>query len=172
MPATPISSKEFKSSSSPALYTTTIYSDCISCTCQGGARKQLCKHMVELVHEQIDNIQLHHPALAEKIIAAMSAKNDPSINKNDRKGIYEKVIFVSREMADSAFEISLLSEIDLTGEMCKKRSDKFISTTENAISNIEYALKIGLITVEDYNLGLSFIKNSLDTIKNYEFKIQ
>ena len=69
-----IAQEEIKSSSSDNVYEVTLYDNCISCTCPAGGKKCLCKHMVKVLHDNIEILQKEYPIFYKKISEALEMK--------------------------------------------------------------------------------------------------
>jgi len=52
-----ITKKTIKSKTSDNIYTVWVFDNCVACTCPAGGKRQLCKHIIEIVHENLEQIK-------------------------------------------------------------------------------------------------------------------
>lgn len=95
--------ENIKSKTSNNEYEVYIFDNCIACTCPAGGKKQLCKHLISVIHKNLELIQKTAPefsaqllALIElkimysnKDIAASSHKNTQEIKDSDIRELQE-----------------------------------------------------------------------------------
>ena len=61
-PSNIILEKQIKSKTSDNVYTVVIFDNAIACTCPAGGKKQICKHMVSVVHENLEYSSTFQPS--------------------------------------------------------------------------------------------------------------
>lgn len=106
-PNTLIKKEEIKSSSSDNIYEVNLYDNCISCNCPAGGKKSLCKHMVKVLHDNIEILQQKNPDFYNNIQRALTMKNDKYKNPEEFKKVLESIIFVDRKIAEKSHDNSI-----------------------------------------------------------------
>ena len=101
-----IKREEIKSSSSDNIYEVTLYDNCISCTCPAGGKKSLCKHMIKVLHDNIEILQKEYPIFYKKISEALEMKNDKYKDIDEYKEVLEDIIYVNKAIAEKAHDNS------------------------------------------------------------------
>lgn len=107
IPGEIIAKEEIKSSSSNNVYEVILYDNCISCNCPAGGKKNLCKHMVSVLHNNIEKIQ-NYTDFYNSIVLALTMKNDKNKNPDEYKKVLESIIFVDRKIAEKAHDNSMV----------------------------------------------------------------
>lgn len=94
---------ETKSSSSKNVYTTILFKDCLACTCPAGGRKMFCKHMVNIVHKNLELIKETNQEFYKDLIRILELKfaNNREFEELDK--LSHKVIFCNKEIALAAY---------------------------------------------------------------------
>ena len=103
-PSKIIATEDIKSSSSNNVYTVTLYDNCISCNCPAGGRKSFCKHMVSMLHKNIEVIEKENSSFFENVIQLLELKNDRNHDIEEYKDLCNKVIFVNKNIAEKAHD--------------------------------------------------------------------
>ena len=109
-PGNILAQEEVKSSSSNNIYTVTLYDNCISCTCPAGGRKTFCKHMVEIVYNNLDLIQHTNKQFYNDLILLLEMKNDRNHDIDDFKELSKKLIYSDKNIANQAYYNAKLLE--------------------------------------------------------------
>ena len=91
------------SSSSNNVYTTVLYNDCLSCNCPAGGRKSFCKHMVSIVHKNLELIKSVNTEFYKMLELALEMKNDPYKDLQTYIELLNQIIYVNKEIAREAF---------------------------------------------------------------------
>lgn len=105
-PGQQIANEDFKSSSSNNIYTTVLYDNCISCNCPAGGRKSVCKHMVSLIHSNLEVIKEKNSEFYNDLQLLLEMKNDKNKDLEKFKKLCDKLIYINRDIAEKAFENS------------------------------------------------------------------
>ena len=92
-----------KSSSSDNLYTTVLFEDRISCNCPAGGRKCFCKHMVSIIHKNLELIKTINIDFYNDLIKALEMKNDVNKDLEQYIELLRKLIYVNKDIANDAF---------------------------------------------------------------------
>ena len=94
---------ETPSSSSSNVYTTVLFDDCISCNCPAGGRKSFCKHMVAIIHKNLELIKSMNINFYNDLITALEMKNNPNKNLQAYVKLLNQIIYVNKDIALQAF---------------------------------------------------------------------
>lgn len=101
-PGKTVITEEIKSSSSNNVYAVTLYDNCISCTCPAGGKKSLCKHMIKVIHDNMESLQKDYPNFYKLLSDALIMKNDKYKDANQYKKLLEQIIYVNRQIAEKS----------------------------------------------------------------------
>ena len=94
---------ETPSSSSSNVYTTVLFKDCISCNCPAGGRKSFCKHMVSIVHKNLELIKSVNIDFYNRLQTILEMKNNINKDKQVYIKLLNEIIYVDRDIARQAF---------------------------------------------------------------------
>ena len=94
---------EFPSSSSNNIYTTVLFNDCLCCDCPAGGRKSFCKHMVSIVHKNLELIKSVNTDFYNHLQIVLEMKNDTDKDKQVYIELLKKIIYVNKDIARGAF---------------------------------------------------------------------
>ena len=94
---------ETPSSSSSNVYTTVLFDDCISCNCPAGGRKSFCKHMVAIIHKNLELIKSVNTDFYKKLEYALEMKNNPNKDLQTYIKLLNQIIYVNKDIAREAF---------------------------------------------------------------------
>ena len=168
-----IAQKIFCSTSSDNEYITKIGNNFISCTCPAGGRKQLCKHIREIILENIEQIKVSNPEFYTLLQEALDAQNSNVLTQEEKKEIYSKIIKVDKETAEAAYNNTILLEIPTSLETwAKNKAIKFIASINKQIRNHKEWLKMGFIDKETYKKCIHDILSVIKYIKEYDFETE
>lgn len=98
--------QEIKSSSSDNVYEVNLYDNCISCNCPAGGKKSLCKHMVKVIHDNVELLQDKYPEFYNVLSDVLIMKNDKNKDVDKYKSLLEGIIYVNRKIAEKAHDNS------------------------------------------------------------------
>ena len=159
-----IDKKEFKSSSSDNIYTTILYDNCFACTCPAGGRRTMCKHIKQIIEDNISTLINDFPDFYNKISVILSDNTD----KEKKKELYKKLSFSNKEIADLSYINTLYQDVNIEDikAQAEARAQKFINTTTNMKNKLEEAVKINLISFEEFNEATQYLKQSIKTISD------
>lgn len=103
IPGEILAQETVKSSSSDNVYTVTLYDNCISCNCPAGGRKTFCKHMVAIVHKNLELIRETNTDFYNNLALLLEMKNDKNHNINEFKELSVKLICSNKTIANQAY---------------------------------------------------------------------
>lgn len=106
--------KQIKSKSSNNIYTVFVFENAIACTCPAGGKKQLCKHMISVVHEHLEKIKNENPIFCEKLINTIEIKNNKNIPYSEKIKEYAKIVYLDKNI--TAVSIENIKEIVASDE--------------------------------------------------------
>lgn len=91
------------SSSSNNVYTTILFNDCMSCNCPAGGRRSFCKHLVSIVHKNLELIKATNMDFYKNLGLALEMKNNPEKDLPTYTELLKKIIYVNKDTARQAF---------------------------------------------------------------------
>ncbi len=106
IPGEILAQEEIKSSSSNNIYIATIYDNCISCTCPAGGRKTLCKHLISVIHNNLELIKQKNINFYNELITLLETKNDRIHDIEAFKSLSNKLIYSNKDIAQASFKNS------------------------------------------------------------------
>lgn len=130
IPGEKIAEETVKSSSSDNVYTVTLYDNCISCTCPAGGRKTLCKHMVGIIHHNLEVLKNKNSAFHKDICYLLEMKNDKNHDVATFKNLSSMLIFSDKNIAQQSF----FNSTPFVNEKIKKNDS--VKNIKNDIDNI------------------------------------
>ncbi|MCQ2789095.1 MAG: hypothetical protein MJ229_01830 [bacterium] len=171
-----IEQREFKSSSSNNIYITTLYSNCVSCTCPAGGKKQMCKHIKKIVFDNIEKIKTINPEFYDLLQTVLEACNSKILTQEEKREIYSKIVSVDKGVAEAAYLNSILNEIknfDALYAWSENKALKFIESIDKKINQHKEWLKQGFIDEDTY---IECVKKIMYAVKiiyehDYDYKI-
>lgn len=92
------------SETSSNTYEVSVYDNCICCTCPAGCKKQICKHMVEVIHKNFDKIKAEVPEFSKELMRIIEIKLNTDIPKEEKMKEYEKIIFLNKTIAQESIK--------------------------------------------------------------------
>jgi len=99
-----ITKKTIKSKTSDNIYTVWVFDNCVACTCPAGGKKQLCKHIIEIVHENLEQIKEASPEFFNKLMYAIEVKYNKNIANEEKLKEYAKVVYLNKDIAQESIE--------------------------------------------------------------------
>ena len=96
--------KQIKSKTSGNVYSVFIYENAIACTCPAGGKKQICKHMINVVYDNLDYINAKTPEFFNKLMQAIEIKNNKNISYEDKLKEYAKIIYLNKNIVDESIK--------------------------------------------------------------------
>ena len=185
-PSNIILETQIKSKTSDNVYTVVIFDNAIACTCPAGGKKQICKHMVSVVHENLEYIKEKAPAFFDALMNAIQVKFDKNIlSREEKMKEYAKVVYLDKNIASisveniKGIEISDKKELEQFKAIAKNCRlyvfHNFLNTARKSPYNIFFAsycteikeladigfIKILPVTYEDYKENTYFTKDIL-----------
>lgn len=130
IPGEILAQEEVKSSSSDNTYIVTLFDNCISCTCPAGGRKTFCKHMLSLVHQNLEKIKTDSE-FYKNLILLLEMKNDKNLDYEAFKELSAKLIHSDKGIAQQAALNSVAHSEN------RKNKNNFAEMIANDINNID-----------------------------------
>lgn len=90
--------KKVKSKTSDNIYSVFVFENAIACTCPAGGKKQICKHMINVVHEHLEDIREKAPIFFKKLMHAIEIKQDKNISYEEKLQEYAKVVYLDKSI--------------------------------------------------------------------------
>lgn len=131
VPRNILAQEEVKSSSSDNTYIVTIFDNCISCTCPAGGRKTFCKHMLTIVHQNLEQIEKVNLEFYKDLILLLEMKNDKNQDYEAFKELSAKLIHSDKGIAQQA----ALNSVAYSEN--RKNKNNFAEIVANDINNID-----------------------------------
>ncbi|MDD3149205.1 MAG: hypothetical protein PHV68_00065 [Candidatus Gastranaerophilales bacterium] len=97
-------SQKVKSKTSNNEYEVYIFDSCVVCTCPAGGKKQLCKHLISLIHNNFELLKEKAPNFLPKLIQAIEVKNSKEIPYKDKFKEYAKVMYLNKDIVDESIQ--------------------------------------------------------------------
>lgn len=188
--------KQIKSKTSDNIYSVFIFENAIACTCPAGGKKQICKHMINVAHDNLDYIKEVSPEFFNKLMHAIEIKCNKNISYDDKLKEYAKVVYLDKNITSisieniKGIENSDKKELELFKpivENCRLHEIyEFINISRKSPYNIFFApyydeikqlanigfIKILPINFDDYINNTYHTKDSLTkVIKEHNIKI-
>lgn len=143
-------------------YDVLIFDNCIACTCPAGGKKQLCKHLISVIHKNFELISNTAPDFCNQLGYIIELKQNKDIPKAEKLKEYAKVMFVDKEISAIAHqntkgikesdirELEELSELFYSNKWLAVNFYDFVHTAQKKPYSIFIALK---------NKGLEQLEN-------------
>lgn len=124
IPGKIICKRKIQSSTYPGIiYTTSIYENCVSCTCPAGGNKMLCKHVIKVVYDNFELIKREYPHFVKELIEYIEVKNDPNTSVQKLKKYASKLVYVDKLIKEESYKNS-------------EKYEKYKEIEENSITEL------------------------------------
>lgn len=171
-PGNLIIEKKVKSKTSNNEYLILIYDNCLVCTCPAGGKRQLCKHLISTIYENLEILQQNYPDYTNDLLNLIEIKQNKNLSREEKQIEYAKFIYSNKEIATAAHLNSVeiknsdLKELDEIKNLCL--SDEWLAKNFynffHQARNLHYSLfiseknetilkleKLGYITFQNIN---------------------
>lgn len=113
-PETLITHKTVQSKSSNNEYEVFIFNNCVACTCPAGGKKQLCKHLIAAIHENLELINRQAPDFCKQLVDLIELKQNKDIPQTKKLEEYAKVIYANKEITAASYQNTIgIEESDI-----------------------------------------------------------
>ncbi len=143
--------KQIKSKTSGNIYSVFVYENAIACTCPAGGKKQICKHMINVVYDNLDYIKDKSPEFFSKLMQAIEVKNNKNISYEDKLKEYAKIVYLNKNIVDESIKNiqglakSDIDELKIFLPIIKDYQIRdiyhFFSSARKSLYNVYYAKK-------------------------------
>ncbi len=94
--------ENIKSKTSNNEYEVYIFDNCIACTCPAGGKKQLCKHLISVIHKNLELIQKTAPEFSAQLLALIELKQNKLVSQEEKLKEYAKIMYSNKDIAASS----------------------------------------------------------------------
>lgn len=113
-PGTLLLHKTIQSKSSNNEYEVFIFNNCVACTCPAGGKKQLCKHLIAAIHENLELINQQAPEFCKQLVNLIELKQNKDIPQAKKLEEYAKVIYSNKEITAASYQNTIgIEESDI-----------------------------------------------------------
>lgn len=102
IPGNLLLNETIKSKTSNNIYEIFFFDNCVACTCPAGGRRTLCKHIIQVFHDNFELIKEQAPVLFEKLLKTIEIKNNKSISKDEKNEAYMEIIYSNKEISEKS----------------------------------------------------------------------
>lgn len=107
LPGELIVKETIKSKTSNNEYEVFIFDNCIACTCPAGGKKQLCKHLISVIHSNLELIIDKAPDFSKHLKNLIMLKQDKNISQVEKLKEYGKFIYSNKDIAETSHKNTL-----------------------------------------------------------------